>query len=240
MEQTSLIHCLTNYLSMTTFTLTGDTSTINANYHPPVVLEENFEYVIGLVNFEAYNAIPNIDTGINKLYLGNEVITIPTGSYEFSDINNYIQGQIKSKNIKFSMSANNNTLKCTIMSDKEINFERVDSIGPLLGFKKQKLQPNVSHESSLPVNILKTNTVRIECNIVTGAYNNNELVHTLHEFFPTVPPGFKIVETPQNVIYLPINTKTIDSITLKIVDQDGNLINFRKELVTIRLHLKRL
>lgn len=225
---------------MTTFTLTGDTSSITANYHPPVVLAENSEYVVGLVNFEAYNAIPNIDDGINKLYLGNEIITIPTGSYEFSDINSYIQSQIKNKNIKFSMTANNNTLKCTITSNSEINFERGDSIGPLLGFKKQKLRANAAHESNLPVNILKTNTVRIECNIVTGAYNNNKLVHTLHEFFPTVPPGFKIVETPQNVIYLPINTKIIDNITLKIVDQDGNLINFRGELVTVRLHLKRV
>jgi len=37
---------------------------------------------------------------------------------------------------------------------------------------------------------------------------------------------------PQNVIYQPVNTKEIHSITLKIVDPDGNLISFRGERIS--------
>lgn len=65
-------------------------------------------------------------------------------------------------------------------------------------------------------------------------------MHILHMFYPTVPPGYKIIEVPSNVIYLPTNIKYIDEIILKIIDQDGNLINFKKEFVTVRLHLKTL
>ncbi|KAJ8939874.1 hypothetical protein NQ318_023214 [Aromia moschata] len=46
-----------------------------------------------------------------------------------------------------------------------------------------------------------------------------------------VPPGFRIVETPP--MYLPINTQYID----EIIDQDGNLINFREELVTDHVYV---
>jgi hypothetical protein len=227
---------------MQTFTFTGNSSELHARYNPPIDLSnDSADYLLGLINFEAYNAIPNIDKGGNKFYIASEVIEIPTGSYELIDINAHIQSQLQKRKIlaKCTISSNNNTLTCFIESDKNVDFRKNDSIGSLLGFSKVLLPANKRHESTLPVNIMKTNTIRIECNISTGAYNNDKLVHTLHEFFPSVPPGFKIIETPQNVIYMPINTKIIDNIVLKIVDQDGVLINFRGEVVTIRLHLKR-
>lgn len=227
---------------MQTFTLTGNSSILQAYYHPPIDLSnEAGSFVLGLINFEAYNAIPNIDKNCNKFYIGSKIITIPTGSYELADINSYIQNKLKTldTNAVCNISSNNNTLKCIIESNRDVDFRSEDSIAPLLGFDKSLLKANKVHESQIPVNILKTNTIRIECNICTGAYNNNNLVHTLHEFFPSVPPGYKIIETPQNVIYMPINTRLIDTIILKMVDQDGNLINFREEVVTVRLHLRR-
>jgi hypothetical protein len=81
--------------------------------------------------------------------------------------------------------------------------------------------------------------IKIECNIVTGAYHNNKLVHTIHEFSPSVPAGFKIIEIPQNVLYMPVSTKIISNIKLKLVDQDGELVDFRGEVITIRLHLRK-
>lgn len=109
----------------------------------------------------------------------------------------------------------------------------------MLGFTKRKLAPNKWHFSDLPVNIMKVNVIRILTDITTGAYMNNNLVHTLHEFFPTVPSGYKINETPKNVIYLPVNVRRVTSISIKIVDQDNQLINFRGETISVRLHLRK-
>lgn len=225
---------------METFTLTGNTSELSAHYNPPVLLPENYNYSLGLLSFETYNAIPNIDAGCNKFYIGDKEITIPTGSYDLKHISDFINEQIEELNLDVvcQIRANVNTLKCLIKCTKIIDFSKPDSIAPLLGFENITLAPNIRHESKLPVNILKVNTIRVECNITTGAYNNNKLVHTIHEFFPMVPPGVKIVEIPQNVIYLPLNTRVIDNIVLKLVDQDGDLVNFRGEVITIRLHLK--
>ena len=88
--------------------------------------------------------------------------------------------------------------------------------------------------------IIRVNSLRIECNVTTGAYINDRNVHTIHKFFPIVPPEYKVVEVPSHVIYLPVAVKTIDHIQLRIVDQDGNLVNFRGETITRRLHIKSL
>ena len=62
--------------------------------------------------------------------------------------------------------------------------------------------------------------------------------HMIHEFFPAVPPGYKIIEIPSQVIYLPVTVKSIDHLQLRIVDQKVDLIYFRGETITIRLHIK--
>jgi hypothetical protein len=87
---------------------------------------------------------------------------------------------------------------------------------------------------------MRENMIRIECNIATNSYRNGEPVHIIHSFYPTDPPGYKIVENPRNVIYLPINTRIIHNISLKILDQNGFPVNFRKEVVTVRLHLRKV
>ncbi|CAH1106673.1 unnamed protein product [Psylliodes chrysocephalus] len=138
------------------------------------------------------------------------------------------------------LKTNHNTLKCEIKSNKTIHFEKPKSIASLLGFEKKKLSAFQTHESKYPININKVNSICIDCNIVRNSYNNNKSVHTVHMFFPRVPPGYKIIQVPTNVIYLPINTKYIDEIVIKIVDQDGNLINFKQEVVTVRLHLRKV
>lgn len=136
------------------------------------------------------------------------------------------------------MKPNLNTLKCEIKSTEEIDFTKDDSIGELLGFNKRKLVKDRTNQSENPVDIMKVNTIKVLCNIVTGSYDNGEMSHILHEFFPSVGAGFKIIESPQNVIYLPINTKIIDYIVFKLVDQDGNVLNFRGETVTLKAHLR--
>ena len=120
--------------------------------------------------------------------------------------------------ITFNLKPNNNTLRCTIKYAVSIDFRSEDSLGRLLGFTRRILQPNVVHNSDLPVTILKINALRVECNIPSRAYIDDQKVHTIHEFFPTVPPGYKIIEVPSHVIYLPITVKRIDHLQVRIID----------------------
>lgn len=221
-----------------TLTISGNSSILEAQYFPPIELSPDRNYALGLVELLTFNSIPNIDVGNNKFYVSGEVIVIPTGSYEIEDIDNYMKHILINKNILIDIKPNNNTLRSEIRCNHDIDFTPADSIGRLLGFTQRILVANKTHESDLPVAILKVNALRVECSLTTGAYINEQKVHTIHEFFPFVPPGYKIIEVPSHVIYLPILNRIIDNIQLRIVDQDGNLVNFRGEVITIRLHIK--
>ena len=221
-----------------TISLSSTTSILEAQFFPPIELSPNKHYVLGLVELLTFNTIPNIDEK-NKFYVeGLKPIVIPPGSYEIDDIEKLLKKRLSNKEIELSLKANNNTLRSSIKCSHRVDFTHPDSIGFILGFTPRTLDPNVTHHSELPIRILKVNCLRVECNITTGAYSNGEKVQTIHEFFPAVPPGFKIIEIPRQVIYLPITVKSINNIELRIVDQDGNLVNFRKEIITVRLHIK--
>lgn len=219
-----------------TLSITGITSTISTFYSPALQLDDDYE--CGLLYLSTFNSIPNIDNRNNKLYFGiGEHIEIPEGAYELQDISDYIQSKMKDGS--FHLQCNNNTLKTSILCSKDIDFKKNDSIGFLLGFSKRILKANILHESDHPVNILSTTVVRVECNIISRSYINGEIAHILHEFPPAVPPGYRIIEIPKNVIYFPINQKSVSCINIRLLDGNNKLINLRGEEIQLYLHLKK-
>lgn len=231
-----------------TFTLEGTSNVLSAAYHPPIELDPNYKYALGLIGLHTFNTIPNITTKNNKFYYdGDKVISIPPGAYEITDIEAYLQNTLanstssseKEKNAIISLKPNNNTIKCELKSRFEIDFTHEDSIGRTLGFSAKLLTANTKHESELPVRIIKVLTIRVECNITTGAYSNTCLSHVLYEFAPSVEPGFAINIEPRNIIYLPIHINSIENITISLIDQDGEPVDFNSERIVIRLELKK-
>lgn len=225
-----------------TLTLSNTSSTLETNFFPPLNLEGSYE--IGLISFLSYNSIPNIDLSNNRFHFGeNKYIEIPIGTYEIVDIAEVINNQIKKKYTKdeavLTISINENTLNCIVKCTKRINFKKHRNIGSLLGFINCYVEPNIETESNSLVNISKINSIRIQCNITASSFLNGARDHIIHEFFPNCKIGYKIMEIPKNIIYLPVAVRTIDYISLKIVDQNNNLVDFRGEEITIRVHLKK-
>ena len=71
-----------------------------------------------------------------------------------------------------------------------------------------------------------------------GKFVNGMTKNTIYSSFPKVSPGYKIIESPINLVYLPITLDTIDSLNVYITDQDDNLLNLRNEKITIRFHIR--
>jgi len=83
------------------------------------------------------------------------------------------------------------------------------------------------------VNIMSVNVIRVECNITAGAYSNGKPVHTVHESAPNVPPGYKLSETPTQIIYLSIVAQIVTDVMVCVVDQNERPIDFRGEEITV-------
>jgi len=228
------------------FSITGRESTLRADFNPPIELEKDVPYEIGLLSFVAYNSIPNVDETNNKFYFDDGLfIDIPYGTYEVGDIARYIEENVAKrttpeKRYFVKITPNNNTMVTTLKSTVKVDFSKENSIGSLLGFDKRVIEPNQVSVADSVVDVFKVNTIRVECNIAAGSFLNGQPVHIVHEFFPDTPAGYKIVERPSPVIYLPVVPSSIDSITIRVLDQTGKLINFRGERIDIRLHLRKV
>lgn len=230
-------------------TLTGIGSELSCNYHPPIELEDDAEYEIGLVTFSTYNTIPNICKGNNTFTYVNQdkkrkKIIFPTGTYEIDDINAYLLRAMaleeNETKPEFELVANNNTLQAEIYCKYDIDFTASDSIGKMLGFSSRILSKWNRHKSDNAVNIFPVHLIRIDCNLTEQSYLNSQPTHAIHSLTLDVDPGFHISDKPFDIRYFKIsNNKYIDNITIRIVDQNGNLIDFRGETITLELHLRR-
>lgn len=213
-------------------------ASIEQSYFPAINLEGG-NWCIGLTSITVYNSIPNIDKSNNTITVGSHEILIPEGSYEIDEINECVNNELKKKepNHTITIRGNSSTLRSEIESSLPVY---VKTLGPLLGFREQKfLKAGEKHVSDSTVDILKVHDVRVECNIVQDNFINNVPSNTIFGFDLNVPPGFKLSINPQTVIYYPVSVDSVSNLVVRIVDQNGDLINFRDELITIYLHLKK-
>jgi hypothetical protein len=233
--------------------LSGNTTRFTTNFDSPLVLEGKYE--VALVNLETWYSFPNLDSSNNVLSYSNDAgttwheVRIPEGSYELKDLNEEIIQQMRMKKHYneltnkpyISITANVNTLRTEleITDNYKVDFRVQNSFNKILGFKNKVYHAGINTSESI-VDILPVNSIFIALDLINGSYVNGSKKNIIYSFFPNVEPGYKIVETPPNLVYLPVNKNEISSIEVAMTDQDGKLLNLRGEKLTIRLHIREL
>lgn len=232
-------------MSSVTITFTGNSSSLNAHFYPEIELDERFNYSCCLLDLYTYNSIPNVHENNNKFYYSldkgetYEVVTLPIGSFEVNEILQLLMAEFDRRKVKISIKADDRTTKCNLKSENAIiDFTKADSICTLLGFSKRILGIGTFTSDKL-INIQCINNLKIDCDLITGSFHNGKSTHTIYEFDPSVDPGYKINEQPKHLIYLPVIRHRISTINIAIVDQNGELVDFRGETITCRIHVKR-
>jgi len=147
--------------------LSGKSTVLVANYFPTIDLSRDYDLAI----FETYHIIPNVNESNNKFYFTKDdmEITIPEGSYEVRDINEFLKRAILQKHLhrdsleiidvlhsdnnnnnnddtddndgeySITLHANCNIMRCGIRCAYRINFGKSYSIGSLLGFSSKRI-----------------------------------------------------------------------------------------------------
>ena len=233
--------------------ISGNQSSFNTLFNPKIELGKKKVYEIALVNLETFYSFPNIDDSNNIFVYSHDrgqtwtKIKIPTGSYEIGDLNQTIRFEMEkvghydevNQESYINIAANSNTLKTILIigKDYQVDFNQPNNLSKVLGFTGKKYIEGF-HESEKPVNILSINSIFVNIDIIDGSYVNGKTKNTIYSFFPDVAPGFKIIESPVNLVYLPILPYTIQNLNLSITDQDENLLNLRGEKLTARFHIR--
>jgi len=139
------------------------------------------------------------------------------------------------------ISANTNTMKSVMVvsNDFQVDFRARISISNVLGFRNQVYEEGI-HESQNVVNILSINSILMNVDVFVRSYVNGRTQNTIYSFFPNVSPGYKIVENPRNLVYLPVILDKINKMETVVTDQNGKQLNLRGENLTIRYHLREI
>ena len=235
-----LIDCLESSKFEVTIRLESiseNSSILKSKLKVPIKLNPDRRYKAGLRYFTVYNHVINIDN-INNVFRYNvgtdwRVISILPGAYEVKQINAEVKRQIDDTEA-FNIIARPeiNRLGIEIIKERfRVDRAHEHSITNFLGFTKNTTPLGKGyHIAENPAVISTVHTLDLECNITQGGIVRGEekqIIYDIPSF--TVPMGAKIIEQPQNINYFPLNTTLLDEITVRILDQDGNLINISGE-----------
>lgn len=235
-----------------TVAFTGTSSVLRADFFPEITLDENAHYCCALLDFTSYNSIPNITSGLNNAFKfrqnGKErSIFLSTGAYEVEDILKYLKKELASISINLAYEISVATSKVRLTFDTQIEWIGGASVLNVIGFHKganvtRIFKANHGEWSDDIVKITNIDVIRIECDIISGSYINGKHCHTIHQFSNCkVSPGYKFIEVPQHIIYLPLKERqNLRTIQISVVDQHGNLIDFRGEQISCRIHIKKI
>ena len=223
---------------------------------PSPILLPDYDFEIALVNLETWYSFANISPINNSFRYSADagitwkLIALETGSYELELINEEIQRLMKingdwdSVNNAYyiTLSANISTLKSIIditNSNYKIDFTIDSSIRSIIGFDAIIISEGHNISQSI-VNIIDFNSIFVNIDCINESYVNGVSSPVIYSFGPKVSPGYRIVESPVNLVYLSLNRKTLSEFSLWITDQAGRSIDFRGENITCRFHIRNI
>ena len=224
----------------------SDNSKIKKNFRESLELSEEKYYEIALINLETYYSFPNI-TEKNNIIDYYKISTqelkriiIPKGCYEFEKIVEEIYNQLKNNGDQeaIEITVNTSTFKSIIKvkSNYKIRFPE-KSLKTVLGFTEEVYDEGI-HISENIVNINPIVSIYVHINLISGSYVDGLKQAIIYSFYPTVPPGYKISQTPSKPIYLPVCRRYISDIFIKLTDQDNNLLDLNGEKLVLRFHIR--
>ena len=137
------------------------------------------------------------------------------------------------------LTANSNTLKSIleIAPNYKVDLTMENSIRSVLGFNRLIYSAGYNESENI-ANIMHISSLNVTSDITTSSFTKGTTKNIIYSFFPNVGPGYKVIEQPLNLIYLPVTLCSISHLETRLDDQDGNLINLCGELLSLRFHIR--
>ena len=253
---------LLNSKYSTTFSIDSKESDIRFRLPTPLILDQKLNYELGLSWFSVYNRLFNINETNNKFFSiyrleHAQKIELSPGAYEIKNLSNImnikickqLKIEVDPKNLQIELIPDLTNGKCLMKNKVSIIFS--EGLAKLLGFEGGKKYDAGEHLSENNINISNVTRINIECDQIEGGYVDMGIIRSsiphlrttnIIYSFPAfaVPFGFKILERMNPPIYFPLISKTISEMRIRILDQNGNLLSFNGEDISMYLHLRQV
>jgi hypothetical protein len=173
----------------------------------------------------------------------NTDVTVTDPSIRLTANSATLNSVIEILNHRYAINMANSAIRSVLGFSGKILTKTSDDYEPITvvsrSFKSGLLLNTRRYESDQPVNIMPISSILVKCSVIAGSYVAGSEYPVLYSFFPGVGPGYKIIERPQHVVYLPVTlTGNIQTIRMWLTDQAHSPLDLRGEHVTIRCALE--
>lgn len=237
------------------------TSVYNATTRTEQVTSVKF-YELALVYLRCMKSWHNISSSLNNNKFRYSLdggttyhtITFANGHYDMNDIIDTIKEQLEINNhinsdgeYVINFIPNYPTLKTKIRTfplgsteaeDVIIDFSQ-SNFGKLLGFTELEYTSSSRYISERNIKLSTIEEILVHCEEIVGSTYNNDKSQIIYRFNPCTGTNGIIQFNIENPIYLPVSGERIESIRMKMTDQDGNPIDFNGEDVSYVLHIRK-
>jgi hypothetical protein len=211
----------------------------NTLFQIPSLLKDEYDIIqvdIGLINVQIPVSFYSINYTNNKLSytLGSsKTIILEDGNYNANTLFSEMISKFLLNGDVFTIKINKINGCLTFSSNTDFTFNYTNStIFKTLGFRN-----NIDYTSSsnilispFPLNLAIINQLSIVSdNLGTNGYSSNKIENIISNVSVDKPSfGILTFESP-NMIRRILKSKTINSVDIRILDQDGNLIDFNNQ-----------
>lgn len=156
-------------------------------------------------------------------------IIIPDGSYEISDINNYIHLKMRQNNDKnvgygVNIYANRTYNRVSILTDSDHTIEFTsEEFRDMLGFSSNQIGPGSSVHGDSHAKIERVESIYVKCNLVYNDLQPDS--RYMYGFVPGNSFGSFLSVNPQYPRWMKCSVGEYNYIEISLVDQDGRDID---------------
>jgi hypothetical protein len=178
---------------------------------------------ICVLSFSTFYSVKNITDENNCVKIGDKIVELTPGNYNLTQVCEFLseheQGKIVNCVPLYALN------KVRIDTKEILDFDIERSLCNLLGFDRKKYSPNQSHVGEHDPQLNHVQTLSINCLNAEGSFQNGIQSSEIHSAHVLVPPTFRIISEPKNLIYYKIKDTHLTRLIFEVRDETGQLIS---------------
>jgi hypothetical protein len=203
------------------FNFSGFKNTFTHSIYPPIDCSQGA--TITVLSLSTFYTVKNITKQNNCLKIGENKFEIPEGNYNLTQLCEAISDLSHGDKLVLTPLYSMNRVRCE--SHEIVDFNVKNSINEMLGFNKKTYVAKQTHISEHEPKLYHIQSLCVHCEGAIGAFLNGEQTNEIHSANVLVPPSYRIVSEPHNLVQYKIRNAQLSELKFTICDENSQLIS---------------